>query len=517
MRYACIFVPHFVVQAALRSEPGEERKHRRAVAILDGPESLLRVFACNREAQLAGIATGMTKVQAEQCSGLILRKRIPAQEHAAQSALIDCASAFSPLLESAVEGSVTFDITGTDRVFGPPQTLARRVVESAAQLGFEVNVAIAENADAALIAAKGSSGIIEIPSGEEARCLAPLPIEVLSPAAEQAEVLDSWGIRTCGDLVALPPVPLVERLGQSGLQLQKLARGEVRRILIRADPPGRVEESMELEDSIEDLESLAFLLNRLLKQISRRLSARGLATNEIRLRLELEVRRDRDMRQVLPAPTSATFERRLKLPIPINDTTTLLKLLQLDLAAHNPSAPVKAVAIEAIPAKRRLTQAGLFIPRAPEPEKLELTLARLRSVVGETDEQGRSRVGAPQMCDSHKPDEFRVVCFTPQLTQASQSSSPAKTSIAINMFRPPLPARVRCKRSELVHISFARISARVLCAAGPWFTSGIWWDETQEWNREQWDVAIQAEHGVGLYRIFRDQQTQTWFVEGLYN
>jgi protein ImuB len=205
MRYACIFVPHFVVQAALRSEPGEERKHRRAVAILDGPESLLRVFACNREAQLAGIATGMTKVQAEQCSGLILRKRIPAQEHAAQSALIDCASAFSPLIESAVEGSVTFDITGTDRVFGPPQTLARRVVESAAQLGFEVNVAIAENADAALIAAKGSSGIIEIPSGEEARCLAPLPIEVLSPAAEQAEVLDSWGIRTCGDLVALPP------------------------------------------------------------------------------------------------------------------------------------------------------------------------------------------------------------------------------------------------------------------------------------------------------------------------
>ena len=65
----------------------------------------------------------------------------------------------------------------------------------------------------------------------------------------------------------------------------------------------------------------------------------------------------------------------------------LLKLAQLDLAAHPPHAPVKKIKIEAIPARIRFTQAGLFQPLAPEPAKLEITMARIRAVVGETDSQ----------------------------------------------------------------------------------------------------------------------------------
>src|SRR5690242_5905972 len=113
MLFTCLFVPHFPVQAALRCEDPSQRNS--AVAILDGPDSLLRVWACNPEAELARVEIGMTKVQAEQCPGLLIRKRIPAQESAAQSALIDCASGFSPLVESTTEGAVICEITGTDR------------------------------------------------------------------------------------------------------------------------------------------------------------------------------------------------------------------------------------------------------------------------------------------------------------------------------------------------------------------------------------------------------------------
>lgn len=75
-----------------------------------------------------------------------------------------------------------------------------------------------------------------------------------SPLSEaQAEILDSWGIRKCRDLALLLPVPLVERLGQSGLHLQRLARGEVSRTLVPVDPPLRFEESLECEDAVEDL------------------------------------------------------------------------------------------------------------------------------------------------------------------------------------------------------------------------------------------------------------------------
>jgi protein ImuB len=515
MRYAAIFVPGFVVQAAMRCQPGNTQNRNQPVAILEGPESLLRVFACNSAAEAAGVEIGMTKVQAEQGRELLLRNRVVEQEKAAQSALVECALTFSPVVESTAAGAVTFEIAGTNRMFGPLQKLARQVVQSATRLGFEVNAALAANPDAALIAAKGGRGISIVPSGEEGEWLSSLPVNVLSPTTEQAEILESWGIRTCGDLAALPTVPLVERLGQEGLRLHRLARGQVQRSLIAVDPPRNIEERIELEDSVTDLESLAFLLNRLLNQISARLRTRGVTTDEIRLRLDLEIHRDRELHEELQPTRSAVFERTLKFPVPIGDPKTLLKLLQLDLAAHNPGAPAKAVAIEAMPARPRYTQAGLFSPRAPESERLEVTLARLRAVVGEADEQGRSRVGAPQVCDSHKPDDFQVVPFTAVATKASQTNTSQKSEVALNVFRPPLPARVRQRGSKPVHIAFAELTAPIICAAGPWFTSGRWWQDSERWNREEWDVAIRLDYGLGLYRIF--QANERWFVEGLYD
>jgi len=267
MRFATIFVPDFAVQAAIRCQADNTRNQNQHVAILDGPDSLLRVFACNPAAQVAGVEIGMTKVQAEQCPLLVLQKRAIAQEDAAQSALIECALAFSPLVESTAAGAVTFEIAGTPRVFGPPPKLARQIVQSAAQAGFEVNVALAANPDSALIAAKGRTGISIVRSWEERQCLSALPLDVLSPTTEQAEIFDAWGIRTCGDLAGLPAVPLVERLGQEGLRLHTLARGQVQRSLIAVDQPRNIEEHIELEESVTDLESLGFLLNRLLNQI----------------------------------------------------------------------------------------------------------------------------------------------------------------------------------------------------------------------------------------------------------
>jgi hypothetical protein len=85
------------------------------------------------------------------------------------------------------------------------------------------------------------------------------------------------------------------------------------------------------------------------------------------------------------------------------------------------------------------------------------------------------------------------------------------------MFRPPLPARVRCRGSKPVSVSFANVSAEVVSASGPWAGSGGWWNTAQQWQREEWDVAAQFPAGTGLYRIFRDLQQGAWFVEGLYD
>jgi protein ImuB len=519
MLFACLHVPCFVVQASLRCEPEERRLawSNRPVAILDGPDSLPRVVACNEAAQRAGVEPGITKAQAAQCPAIILRKRMPKQEQAAQDALVDCAAEFSPKVESTSPGIVSLDIEGTERIFGPPQKLLRTLAHHAARMGLEVNVAAAANRDSALLAAKGVTGITVIQKGNEADCLAQLPIYVLPLSEAQAEILDAWGIRRCRDLALLPPVPLVERLGQAGLQMQRLARGEGTGTFVPVDPPLRFEESLELEDAVQDLESLVFILNRLLEQLAARLMSRSLATDELTLRLQLDVHEDRDTRKEQGSEVPDSWVRTLSLPVSMQNTKVLLKLLQLDLEQHRPGAAVKTIAIEARPAMRRHTQGALFAPAAPEAENLEITLARIRGVVGEVDEQGRGKVGAAEVLKSHKSDDFRMTPFTPRDDKRVKAGSDTDgPSVTMSMFRPPLPANVRCHVGKPVHISFSEVSSEIVCAGGPWRTSGNWW-KSEEWRREEWDIAVRLASGVGLYRIFRDLRQNTWFVEGLYD
>jgi protein ImuB len=532
MLFASIFVPDFVVQASLRSEPEEQRRtwSDRPVAVLDGRESLPRVFAANEKAQHVGIAPGITKAQAGQCPGIILRKRTPKQEEAAQDALIDCALGFSPRVESTAPGVVILDIEGTERIFGPAEKLLCALAERAAGVGLTVNAAAAINGDAAHLAAKGFAGITVVAKGREADCLARLPIEVLPLNVDQIEVLTAWGIHRCEDLASLPTVPLIERLGQAGLQLQMLARGESARLLVPVEPPLKFEESLELDDPIEDLEALGFVLNQLLEPIGARLVLRALATDQLTLRFRLDIHQDRDVRndpiandQI--AQATDVWTRTLNLPVAMQDTKVLLKLLQLDLAQRGPNAAVKAVAIEAHPARRRAGQAGLFAPTAPEPEKLEVTLARIRGMVHEEDAQGRGKVGAPEVPRSHKPDDFQMTVFTSdEKKQETPRDDASRSSRPKSMFRPPLPAHVCCHAGIPVRISYEEVSGAIVRASGPWVTSGHWW-KNDEWRRAEWDVTVQFSNGVSQYRIFEECKKEEcnkneegrWFVESLYD
>src|SRR5579863_3359809 len=214
--FACLFSPDFPVQAALRLEPEDTREvlKQSPIVILEGPASLPRVMSMNEPARLSGIEINMTKLQVETCGRVISRKRAAANENAAQAALLDCATRFSPRVESTAPGTVILDLAGTEKLFGRMQTLIQKIALQAAAFGFELNIAVAANPDTAFFAARGFTGATMIPAGEEAERLGSLPVDVLSTSTEMLEILDSWGIRNFHGLALLPPVPLVERLGQ---------------------------------------------------------------------------------------------------------------------------------------------------------------------------------------------------------------------------------------------------------------------------------------------------------------
>jgi protein ImuB len=577
--FACIYVPNFPVAAALRAEP-ELQAH--ALAIFEGKPPLEQIIAVNESARELGISPGMSKAQAELCSDIALRPRSPLQESSAHSALLDCAQSFSPTVEDTARDTVLLDLAGMESLFGSLTKISHAISDRAIALGLAATIATAANPDAALLAARGfavapascrlSRGhlapapedapnprVIVMPAGKEAERLGPLPVEVLfddhlqgDPKQEADRLLETlarWGIRNLRALAALPEIALSERLGQEGLHLQKLARGAASRTLAPVEAPLVFEEAIELEHPIVLLEPLAFLLNRLLEQLCARLGSRALATQELCLTLELSNLTgidDECVNDGIPSesdgaessrfmwgqPPSAVrrseaplhhrrhpkFTRKLSLPLPMLDAKVFLKLLQLDLNAHPPGAPIMKIHLSAEPARPRSAQGGLFLPPSPEPEKLELTLARIAGIVGE------QKVGAVELLDTHHPEGFRMRRFvaevarkTPQKKTPDAAEAQAAVT-ALRRFRPPLRANVTLENGQPTYLICRRkeVQGEVLWKAGPWRFSGDWW-EREAWSRDEWDLALRNGEAIAFYRLVHDLLNGGWFVEGTYD
>jgi len=402
------------------------------------------------------------------------------------AALVDCAGTFSPRVENTGAGTVVFDVEGLERLFGGYSEIAEKIRDSVCTRGLQANVAVAANADAAVCAARGFCGVTVIQRGTEAARLRDLPLDVLKPSPEISEALERWGIRTLGVFANLPAVQVSERLGQEGVKLHKLAQGAGARPIVPHVAALRFVEVMELDYDITTIEPLTFILSRMLDQICSRMRSRNVATHEVRLVL-------------------GTYVRTLNLPIPVRNSRLLTKLFILDLEAHPPGIAIKRVEVEAIPVKPRVVQNGLFVPLSPEPEKLELTLARLKAVVGE------ENVGSAEIIDTHRPDAFSVIPFGRRLRESTQLNS-INLRLTLRLFRPPFDATVQLRDQIPTWIAFHGRHGSIATASGPWHTSGDWWRPTM-WDREEWDVEV----ADMLYRIYYDVHLDRWYAQGVYD
>jgi protein ImuB len=556
--FACIYIPDFPVKAIVRTE---SLLCERAVATLDGKPPVVRIIALNERARHMGMEAGMTKLQAAIFGDAVLRQRSREQEKSAHSALLDMAFGFSPRVEDTAEDRILLDLYGMERMHGSSVNMARELASRVNAAGMEANVAIAGNPDSAMHAACGFTGTTVLPVGEEARRLGVLPLHVLldsfdlprakTPQAaavrereklheRMLDTLERWGVRDFRTLALLPEHALASRLGQAGVRLQRLARGADIRTLTLSEPDFRFEEAFELEYPVENLEPLSFIINRLLEQLCARMESRALAVHELNLRLQLE-RRVADeattTRQELIGSDNVVgkpmFERQLRLPVAMRDAKVFLKLLQLDLSAHPPGAPIVKLWISAQSAPPRSVQRGLFLPLTPEAEKLEITLARIISIVGE------HRAGIARLLDTHRPDTFAVERFAaPEESSGSTltlSEIADSSSYALRIFRPARRLKVRVADGRpttiqsMTELDQLPLQGNVLWSAGPWRYSGEWWEERGErtartqgqspWDREEWDIALQSrsDSSVGLYRIYQDVGSGQWFAHASYD
>jgi len=370
--------------------------------------------------------------------------------HGADAARL--ADSFSPFVEAVDQRTAVFSVTSR-------------------QLGRlkDMQAAVAATAEAAILAARNLPGYTFIAPGEEARVLGALSIDALPPDPELFETFHLWGIRSLADLSRLPQDDLAARLGASGVWLQRLARGAFERPLRPQLPAAVYEESADLEHPIQLREPLLFLIARFLHDLTARLKSQSLAAASLHLTLNGN-------------------QRTHSVPFPTRDVKLLLKLVEHSLDRQPPEAPITKIRLELISTEPRRVQHGLFTPATPEPEKLELTLGKIRGLVGE------KNVGYPELFDTHRPGLARPAT--------------GRSYLAFRYFRPALEARVTAERL------WTRIfQGKILQIAGPWRSSGDWW-RPDNWNRDEYDLALSD---GALYRLYLDRVPKKWFVEGVYD
>jgi protein ImuB len=487
--------------------------------------------------------------------------QLPASDVHDGASLLAIAREFSPRYEVHRPDLVTIDISGLGRLLGDARAIGEVLRRDASARGVRVHVAIAGMRTAAMVLAlrpaQGEAersrsfaharpGLTLVEPGGEADALAPLPIGILERVGGDPAVFKHWGLKTLGELAALPAADLAARLGRQGLVCQAIARGVDARPLVPTLDEERFESSLELEWPIEGLEPLSFMLTRLLEPLSTHLEQRdrGVAILHVALRLV----------------TKDVQTCSLQLPTPIRDVRALRTLVLLDLESHPPGAAVDCVTIVIDPTPGRVLQHALFTRAHPTPEQLSTLVARLGALMGP------DRFGAPALVDSYRPGAFEMRAFATDhesnrrargerkenvlQNSANSARSAVAFAQALRRCRHPVPARVAVEHGAPVRVTTDRrgfAGGTVVQRAGPWRTSGEWWatgrsggpggsgrpggsggpgkiesfsHQTDQpspthqtyWNRDEWDVALTD---GGMYRIFQDRDTEGWFIDAI--
>jgi protein ImuB len=488
---------------------------------------------------------------------LIVFGALYAAEGAERVSVEAVAREFSPRIEVHADREITLELSGVARLFGDARTIAQELRRTAADRGVRVRVAIAGTRTAARLLVRHRAGLTVIEPGTEAEVLAPLPLALLDALMHESTpnaqlpiskprttnhepptgVLRRWGLRTLGELAALPADELAARLGRDGVEWQRLARGEDPRPLVPAVPEERFEQALDLEWPIEGLEPLSFVLGRLMEPLEAHLARRDRGAAVLHVRLHLVTR--------------AVHTRSLQLPAPMRDARALRTLALLDLESHPPDAAIDRVVVAVDPTPGRVVQFSLLARPLPSPEQLSTLMARLAALMGET------RCGSPVAVDTWRPGAFAMQPFAPRDSSMHRLNEPRRRGdaenkhlenlrgsaaprpgvvngaaispvIALRRFRIPVPVRVRVEEGKPVRVTVDRrgfSSGRVETCAGPWRTSGAWWagaaphapssphpPHSPRWDRDEWDVALPD--GTA-YRLFRERDADRWFVDGV--
>ncbi|HEY8494193.1 MAG TPA: DNA polymerase IV [Myxococcota bacterium] len=347
-----------------------------------GPRGV--VSAASYEARRYGVRSAMPGFEARRLCphGIFLRGDM--RKYAAVSRQVFAIfRRFSPLVEGLSLDEAFLDLTGTERLLGPPRAAGealRRAVRE--EVGLAVSVGIGPSRTIAKLASDAAKpdGLLEVPPDEVEAFLHPLPVGRLwgiGPVAE--ERLRRAGFATVGDVARADPDTLVRLLGETlGRHAAALARGQDERPVEPARAPVSYSEENTFDTDVSDRARLRAVLLDHAESVARRLRRDGWLARTVVLKVKLA-------RRKAPGPRGyPVLTRRATLPEPSSDGATFARVAS-ELLERTPAVPVRLIGVGATnlvaPGAEQLALFGASPARA-RAERLNRALDAIRDRFG---------------------------------------------------------------------------------------------------------------------------------------
>ncbi len=216
--------------AAVEQRDRPELRGKPVIVGGGGPNDRGVVSTASYEARAFGVHSAMPLRQAGRlCPHGIFLPVDGAKYQAASKGVMAVLRRFTPLVEPISIDEAFLDVTGSRVLFGDGEAIGRQIKDEVkATVDLTISVGVATTKLVAKIASdlRKPDGLVVVEPGDEATFLAPLEIRRLWGVGEKsATVLREYGVRTIGDLAALPDDLLVRRFGTYGASLAQRARG----------------------------------------------------------------------------------------------------------------------------------------------------------------------------------------------------------------------------------------------------------------------------------------------------
>lgn len=254
------------------------------------------VVAATPAARAEGVAVGLRRREAQaRCPGLEVVAADSGHHARAWEPVVAAVEELTPAVEVMAPGALCFSARAASRYYGGDEALALRVREAVGAAGVGPPgypggcVGVADGRFAAGLAARVAKPVLVIAPGQTRAWLAPQPVRALgSSMSNLTDLLVRLGIRTLGDLAALPAATVLGRFGLEGEAALALARGDDDRDVRPRDVPPDLSCTAEMDPPEPRVEAAAFVAKSLADELHARVAGAGLATTAVAIEVETE-------------------------------------------------------------------------------------------------------------------------------------------------------------------------------------------------------------------------------------